>query len=735
MTVRDPWRWSIAGRLDGLSPYLVAGSLLISVAVTIPRFGPGIPMSVDTTSHLYRVEFFAYWLKQGVFFPSWSPDWYGGSPSILLYPPLGYYLTVAVSSLGLDPLSSYKLVDAIFYWLAPATVFLLSREFGLSRGESGLAALFFTAVPEVIENYLFFDRFPTVLSIPIFCIFIVTFHRSLSKAKPSMNVLAAILSMSALILTHHLSALIAGIAAVLMVLVSIAREGLRKPIMTLLLVAVGTVGLTAFWLVPFITSLGFFPENPFYNRNVLFPFIRFTYFGKDVVTYLLGIVQFILAVTALQLVVGRVFGSRLRVNAGVFFPILLSGMILFEMGELGNAPLVRYAGNFIVVSAFVVFLGQFILSSKARSVFATKNGLLFAAIWFVVFLWVGLGFFALPIVWLPYASGIWVKTMDVYRVWLYLALPMSALAAVGFQRSLTKLWRRRSMMPLVFISLVVVPVAAGVIIKMNYPFTNQIHEYFPYNASNTEIPQQILGYFRNDPSPGRILGIYVPFWIYVLPNYVGKPILDGWYPQTKLLTKLVNISDYRIDDLETTATQEDRIKIWRGLIGEADQLEVTWLIIGGRKLAGILTQGSGFIEQLAVPYEGLELIVFKNPRVPSYVEMVGDELPNVGRPNPDVINLTFNPPSGGGLLIIKEAYFPTWAATADGRPLNVQREDSSGYMLLQVPSGTVQVIVYQKPNAGAWNLISAMSLVIWVGAAFVLRRKNRFQAVKRHPRK
>jgi hypothetical protein len=709
--------------LNRVSSFLLVSASVLAIVVTIPRLVPGIPMGIDTTSHLYKILFLQYWWKRGVN-PFWSADWYAGSPALLLYPPLGYYLTACIAMLGLDPLLAYKLVDAFFYCVAPVAIFFLSRELGFSKGESALAALLFSAFPEVIENYLFFDRFPTVLAIPIFSVFIIFFHRALTRRKAAMNLLLSVLSMSALLLVHHLSALIAGIVAVLMVLLAFGAQGLVRPLLKLASVAAATFGVTAFWLMPFLESYSLFSENAFYNRNVLFPFLRFTYFGFDVTSYLLGIAQFALAAVAVQSIVGRNF-ARIPLPPVMFYAPLLAGMAIFQAGEILPLILLEYLGEFIVAVSFAVFFGQFIMLSFARKLLSIKDGAIFVTFWFALFLWLGLGFYALPILQLPVIDAIWTKTMDVYRLWLYLALPMSALAARGFLRSAAKLLSWRPVSVVLLLALVVIPTTIGVVVKVNYDLNNPVNGVLPYSTANTQIPPAIMNYFRNDDSQGRILGINVPFWIYLMPIYVNKPIVDGWYPQTKLVTQLVQINDYRLDDLETANTTAVRFDEWEGLISQASLLDITWVMIGDNgSLAAALMGGAGFAKQLVVPYGNLDLVVYKSMQTQSYVD--GDvNVTEISRPNPDQINIDIQPTEVVTKLLVKEAYFRTWRATADGWPVTVNDDQGTGYILLTLPPATREVMLYQEPNDIIWSAISIITLLAILVALAMFRRRRK----------
>jgi hypothetical protein len=262
-------------------------------------------------------------------------------------------------------------------------------------------------------------------------------------------------------------------------------------------VAGGTLGITAFWLMPFLESYRLFSANGFYNRNVIFPFLRFTYFGFNVVSYLLGIAQFILAAVAVQSIIGRNF-SRLPFRPFVFFAPLLGGMAIFQAGEIFSLASLDYLGEFVVALSFTVFFAQFILMPSARKVLAQKDGAVFAVFWFLLFLWLGLGYYALPVLQLPVIDSVWIKTMDVYRLWLYLAVPMSILASRGLLRSASKLLSWRPVSVVLLLVLVIMPTTLGVAVKIHYDLNNSINGVLPYSAANTRIPPEILSYFRHD---------------------------------------------------------------------------------------------------------------------------------------------------------------------------------------------------------------------------------------------
>jgi hypothetical protein len=279
-----------------------------------------------------------------------------------------------------------------------------------------------------------------------------------------------------------------------------------------------------------------------------------------------------------------------------------------------------------------------------------------------------------------------------------------------------------------FIALAIIPITVSVAMKINYDLNNTVNGVLPYSTANAEIPPEIINYFRNDASQGRILGINVPFWIYVLPSYVNKTIIDGWYPQTILVKQLAQFNDYRLDDLETAPNQTRRFNEWRELISYSQILDVTWIVIGNGTLAGELMQNTNFTEQLVVPYGNVNLVVYKSTTIPSFIETNTSNvnLTSVIVPNPDEIIMTFQPNPGTSTIIVKEAYFPTWAGTANGTPLLVGKDESTGYIQLTIPPDTTQVILYQRPSGTRWAMVSLTSLILCLAltAAVLIRRRK-----------
>ncbi|MEM2122383.1 MAG: 6-pyruvoyl-tetrahydropterin synthase-related protein [Candidatus Bathyarchaeia archaeon] len=477
-------------------------------------------MGVDSTSHLYKVIFMVKSFRENGYIPFWTPDWYGGTPLLLLYPPLTYYLCFILSLGGLDPVSSYKIVEAIFYIMAPYSIYILSRELGLAETEGWTAALLLSLSPAIIDNMLFYDRLPTVLSIPLLCLYLTYFHRSYRDKFHMRSWIASTILLASLILTHHLSALIAVLISI--TAISSSLPALKKTIRgfgSLASTCAASLGLSSLWLIPFLYASKVVADNPFYNRNVMdLSFGKLSFLIRESIVNF-GPLHFTLAMTMLGILAHKTVKNGKYLSLG-FASIFLSGLALFELGVKNNLPTLKMASQTIIVLLFASStIGSIILMRKLK-----HQSYSFLSLWFLIFLWFGLGGFMVPFVSnmsppfieLPLIPYIWSK-LDVHRFWLYLSIPGSLLAAPILLKALKKA-KFNHKYTWVASSLLLI-LAIGGFIKAAWTLTHPINKYLPrdYTIANQEIPEGIIQYLSSDPWNGRILAVHCPFWIYLLP--------------------------------------------------------------------------------------------------------------------------------------------------------------------------------------------------------------------------
>jgi hypothetical protein len=701
---------------------ILAAAFIFSLIVSLPRLSAGLPMGVDSSSHLSKVMFVTDSLMRYGTIPFWNPDWYGGTPFLVLYPPLSYVLT-GFLGVAVGPVLAYKLVDLVFYVAAVPVVYWLARDFGLSGLESAVAVFLYGTVPEVVENYVFYDRLPTTISIVLVCLFLISLRRVLQSKSPRWVLLPSV-TLAAVMLTHHLSGLIAVLIGCILISATFPNRISTSHHLGVGLGAIaGGIGLSAIWIIPYSVALTQLPPNGFFNRNVMFSFLRFTYFGIDIASALLGIAQFILAVVGFQVLVRRAYRGAFRLQPIHLILLLLGGMGFYQFSELAGLPMLMPVGIVVIIVAFLAFLVEISRRSIRGGLMTRAETLGFVCLWFVLFFWVGLGYYALPIFWFYPMKKLWIS-LDVYRFWLYFAIPMVMLAGVGLLRAVRSLSMKGKYWAILLIVIVAVPVFLSPALRIRYSDTQPVNPHLPYSTANADVPPEILRYFDGDKSEGRILAIKCPLWVYLLPRIVDKPTVDGWYPQSKLLNRLIgdDLDDYRIDDLESAPSQDVRIRTWRNLINSSDVLGIEWIMIGDLSNAEkqTLLGNSGFTEVLSIPYSPSSISIYKTTHDVELVDVFppGAFQVTMERVSPDHIRLTLTGASDKAEIQIREAWFPTWVASADGKSIRIVR-NSEGYIQLTAEQWmkTIDITHQTDPTVSGigWIVVFATLTCLLVG--------------------
>lgn len=683
-------------------------SIVISVLTVLSRFSPGIPEGVDSTSHLSKILFIVDSYKSLHYVPSWYPDWYGGSPFLLLYSPLSYILTFSVALTGIDGVLAYKIVDAAFYVVTPITIYILGLGLNLKQVEAAWASLIFTLTPTVIGNFLFYDRFPNIVALPIACLFIASLSKMLRGICVVINFIASTLLLSILILTHHLSAFIVLILTPIAYVSLTNSRGRIKAAIVLIALIGCALTVSSPWFLHFLEASWHIMRNPFYNRTVDFPFMRLTYAMVDYLTVEQGIFHFCLAILAIYQLYSKNRGFQTIYLTGIM--TLLTGMGVFEAA--GNS-LLRIVGQGLVVVSFLSMIGL-ILHIKGR---VGNDGypIIFISSWFVIFAWLSLGNYAIPVVNLPIINTVW-RSLDVHRFWLYLAIPTSLLAgkvAVNATRSNRRIYSTG------FIVILVVMII-GASMKGIYALSQNVNPHLPYTTENSEIPQQVIEYFEFESEYGRILPIRCPMWVYVLPRYVGKPIIDGWYPQEKVISDLLKINDYRINDLETS---ENRTRIWKWLIERNQELAIRWLLVGNANSTLINTlANSTFKVDNYIIYGRNNLTILKNSIPNSHIELNNKTINidiNYCRPAPDTIFIEIKTPLQDVDLTVREAYDPGWRVKGEDA-IGIVQQSPEGMISIRVTSTPSRIILNHYPSTNILLIcyISYASIIILLLISF-----------------
>lgn len=252
--------WTWARRLRKLSGWLLPTIILVfGLWIVSPIFNEGLPSGYDDPAYVVRSWFIHDRLTNGL--PSdWCPYWYAGFPTVTFYPFIIEVFTVSASLIsGISILWAFKIVVALVTVLPAITLFLLAREwFGEKAAfTSGLLLLLmphYTAFVGTVGLRAFTFGF-ALLPLQL-----LLFDRVVKVGGRICTVLCGLL-LGVLIAFHLLSAYSSVLIMGLYVVVySVKKRNLHsffKVIKTSLLILLIGLGVSAFWLVPYLAEIDY----------------------------------------------------------------------------------------------------------------------------------------------------------------------------------------------------------------------------------------------------------------------------------------------------------------------------------------------------------------------------------------------------------------------------------------------------------------------------------------------
>ena len=203
--------------------------VLATLPATIFLLPDGYFSSSDGMIHLYRLFELDRALHEGVLFPRWFPlSGYGyGLPVLNYYPPLTYYLAEVFHLAGAGYIVAIKLTIAAGFVGAALAMFLFARDL-LDDGAAFVAASAYAYSPYLLSDAYVRGNFPEMLTMSLLPLALWVFrsvmlsgvkHLSGSESRDSSTqksrlrmtvkrVLLATVVFAAIILTHHLTAML-----------------------------------------------------------------------------------------------------------------------------------------------------------------------------------------------------------------------------------------------------------------------------------------------------------------------------------------------------------------------------------------------------------------------------------------------------------------------------------------------------------------------------------------------
>ena len=295
---------------------------LMGIIIASPLLQPALVCGDDFPGHLAHIVERVRLLSQGVWYSRWAPDLaFGyGYPAFNFYPPAAHDAARAIHRLGLSVRDAANITLALAFLIAGPAMYLLAR---LLYGERAAvaAALAYTFAPYLAHNALRRFALNEALAMSLMPLALWAFGRLAADSRfPGRRIALAALVYATLILTHTLIALL--LTPLLLVFLLILWWANGRPLALIGRVALAsalTLGLTAFFWLPFVAEIGLvqswraaildltgellYPLHFVSLSNLLWPKTLWPDygFGNPLVQRLLSLPQLILAALAFAL--------------------------------------------------------------------------------------------------------------------------------------------------------------------------------------------------------------------------------------------------------------------------------------------------------------------------------------------------------------------------------------------------------------------------------------------------
>lgn len=320
----------------------------------------------------------------------------------------------------------------------------------------------------------------------------------------------------------------------------------------------------------------------------------------------------------------------------------------------------------LLASLTLLALTVVLASLTVKKAFKPKNFKnTFILVWMFIFIFLGSGFLPLKY-FLPFGGEV-----DFLRFQLYLAIPLSLLLVNLEGYSLGRLGKKFLLQQKLdkpkiwFLVVVVLNILIMGIILQVFP-TVLAEEVWP-----EEPPPQLIQYIRERSEWGRILPIDCPFWVYSLPHLTGKPLVDGWYPQGCILSKIKFSTRKTINHYSNET-------ILKHFIDNAKLYGIKWVLVGNNSKTHLL-KNSGFHKVL----ETSKFMLFENSLNLTYIETNPKTSKVKYIQRTDSILISLETKNLKTKVLVKETYFPGWIATENNKEIPIY-PDENGFICFNV---------------------------------------------------
>lgn len=260
-----------------LIPYgIILGFLL---PILTPLYSNSLLGSADNLAHLFRVVNLDYALNQGYLWPRWAAlEGHGfGAAIFLINYVLPYYILVGLWHMADSLVHASQIYMMLVLFLSACTMFLFTAEF-FGVAASIIAAVAYVYFPYHLMTVYLYGGYGEALAYVLLPLVFLFFYR-FTHTKSLYYFISATLSLSLLILSHNLSALMAVVLMMTFVPVFWHRghHKLRAVLHAFVIVLTSALITTWFWLPAIFeqrhTKLGILFEKETALRGYFFQLI------------------------------------------------------------------------------------------------------------------------------------------------------------------------------------------------------------------------------------------------------------------------------------------------------------------------------------------------------------------------------------------------------------------------------------------------------------------------------
>lgn len=478
----------------------------------------------------------------------WDTTWYAGYPTYG-YPPLAHRLAgELMERLGIE--RGFKAAVALAYGISIPAVFAAARSVaGLPPAAAAAATLAVAVTPSLFRGLLF-GQYPSLLAYGLLLGTLAALFASLRARRQILlrGILASVFV--AALGSTHLYALL------LLVVFLCPLAFLSAPRVFLLRVIAPVVGGGILAVLP----------------SALF-FFDFSHLAKTPIPHITRSIQMIRPAGLLNWVLYPV-GLPVGVGSVILLARLVGGRRAVWIGVGAVVALVLYLRRDLGLSAFILLMlwtaGLGIVLGHTGSVVHWRTRYLAWA--GGIGLWLALG-----------PAGGLARLLPFAEIWVYdrpllYGAPLAVLAiARTFWENLPLVRWRKAMSTFLLVTAVPLLVLSVVQVLRTYAWlVPGVEGRIP---QGTSLQTDYVRFLKDHNASGRILALGFPPIVYLLPDVVGTPLIDGGYNDARVLAPL------RSSGLEALANEkfiDPSLRMTRFFLANADQYGIEWVLTADR---------------------------------------------------------------------------------------------------------------------------------------------------------